>query len=145
MQRLHLVLRLPGGLAAFAAANHISCNLVAALTAFGTKGGLRELILQTGLMPLSLGSWMAPLGGSLQQLAVSSHGELRVASPLTSLTALQHMELSGNPLVLEGGARLPQAMTSLLLAGDGDANDEDAAMPEKVGWRRALALWFVLF
>lgn len=85
-------------------------------------------------MPLSLGSWLAPLGGSLQHIAVICLAELKVVSPLDALMHLQYMELSAFPLVFEAGARLPQALTRLELG-----QIEHKSMPRQVrcGERRS--------
>lgn len=125
VRQLELSLVDPNGLSA-GCCTDISNSLAAAFAACGAKGGLSEVTLLINHVPLRLGSWLAPPGGSLRRLRVRSYSDLRVVGPLGSLTALEHLQLQGH-VVLEPGARLPLALTCLDLA-----RVEQETLPQQV-------------
>jgi hypothetical protein len=97
------------------------------VTACGTAGQLQELELssETPLAPLA---WL-PAMRSLQWLDVGSYAcELKLTADASGLTALQHMRLHGQRVIFAAPARLPLALTSLQLCGDGSPE-----MPQQVG------------
>lgn len=126
VQSLRLLLVEPNGLSAGSSID-ISNSISAMLAVCGAKGTSSEVMLRMRCVPLSLGGWLAPLGGSLRHLAVSSQALLRVVRLPHALTALQHCELSGEPMVFEPGPRLPPALTHLSLG-----RLEQEAVPQQV-------------
>lgn len=85
VQQLHVILSPPTGLSA-RSGDEVSASIAAALAVCGTKGGLSSIDLSIGALPLSFGSWMAPLGRSLRRLIVEAD-EIAFDSSVASLTA----------------------------------------------------------
>lgn len=103
--------------------------LAAVVAVCGAAGQLSSLHLQVG-WPLSVSSWLVPLGGSLQSMSINGSPTVRVSSSLAALTALQELSLGNgcNQLVFDAAARLLVSLTRLELG----ESESGAALPEQV-------------
>lgn len=108
--------------------------LASCLALCGAIGQLQHLQIYAFAADAALPTWAwLPCMRSLRTLVVHG-GKLRLSADASGLPALDSMQLTGGSLVMEPGARLPAALTSLVLTS---FSVYDAVMPQQVRAGRA--------